>query len=111
MTKFVWVRASALLARPNRPTNVIPIEVDVGGNFYTLDTHILMTIIPATTASGAVTIYDGSTAIATIPAAAALGQSAPYRVQLGIRATNASTGFKITTGASVSCIAVGKFSS
>jgi hypothetical protein len=31
--------ASALLARPNRPTNVIPIEVDVGANFYTLDTH------------------------------------------------------------------------
>jgi len=31
--------ASALLARPNRPTNVIPKEVDVGANFYTLDTH------------------------------------------------------------------------
>ena len=31
--------ASALLARPNRPTNVIPIEVDVGANFYTLDMH------------------------------------------------------------------------
>ena len=31
--------ASVLLARPNRPTNVIPIEVDVGGNFFTLDTH------------------------------------------------------------------------
>jgi hypothetical protein len=69
-----------------------------------------VTIIPATTASGAVTILDGSTAIATIPAAAALGQSAPYCVQLGIRATSASTGFKITTGASVSVIAVGRFS-
>src|SRR6476619_3215299 len=63
-----------------------------------------VTIIPATTASGAVTIYDGSTAIATIPAAAALGQSAPYCVQLGIRATCATTGFKITTGASVSVL-------
>ena len=69
-----------------------------------------VTVIPATTASGAVTILDGSTAIATIPAAAALGQSAPYCVQLGIRATSASTGFKITTGASVSVIAVGRFS-
>jgi hypothetical protein len=69
-----------------------------------------VTINPATTASGAVTILDGSTAIATIPAAAALGQSAPYCVQLGIRATSPTTGFKITTGASVSCIAVGRFS-
>ena len=58
----------------------------------------------------AVTIYHGSTAIVSVPAAAALGQSAPYCVQLGIRATSASTGFKITTGASVSCIAVGRFS-
>ena len=31
--------APALLARTNRPTNVIPIEVDVGANFYTLDMH------------------------------------------------------------------------
>ena len=58
----------------------------------------------------AVTILDGSTAIATIPAVAALGQSAPYCVQLGIRATSPTTGFKITTGASVSVIAVGRFS-
>jgi hypothetical protein len=56
-----------------------------------------VTIIPATTASGAVTIFDGSTAIASVPAAA-LGQS------------DATTGFKITTGASVAVIAVGKFS-
>jgi hypothetical protein len=58
-----------------------------------------VTIIPATTASGAVTILDGSTAIASIPAAAALGQSAPYNLSLGIRATSPTTGFKITTGA------------
>ena len=69
-----------------------------------------VTIIPATTASGAVTIYDGSTAIVSVPAAAALGQNAPYCLQLGIRATSPSTGFKITTGASVSVIAVGRFS-
>ena len=68
-----------------------------------------MTIIPATTASGAVTILDGSTAIVSVPAAAALGQSAPYNLRLGIRATSASTGFKITTGASVAVIAVGRF--
>ena len=68
-----------------------------------------VTIIPATTASGAVTILDGSTAIVSVLAAAALGQSAPYNLRLGIRATSASTGFKITTGASVAVIAVGRF--
>ena len=40
--------------------------VAVGGIGSFLDS---VTIIPATTASGAVTIYDGSTAFATIPAA------------------------------------------
>ena len=70
-----------------------------------------VTIIPLSTAGGAVTIYDGSTAILTISAAACLGQSAPYNVKLGIRATNLTTGFKITTGTSVPCIAVGRFSS
>ena len=68
-----------------------------------------VTIVPLSTAGGAVTIYDGSTAIVSVPAAACLGQSAPYTVHLGVRATNATTGFKITTGSSVSCIAVGKF--
>ena len=43
------------------------------------------------------------------PAAAHGGQSAPYKVDLGIRATSATTGWKITSGASVSVIAVGRF--
>jgi hypothetical protein len=34
----------------------------------------------------------------------------PYTVDLGIRATSLSTGFKITTGSAVSVIAIGKFS-
>ena len=83
----------------------MPPQTAVGGIGSFLDS---VTIIPATTASGAVTSYDGSTAFATIPAAAALGQSAPYCVQLGIRATSPTTGFKITTGASVTVIAVGR---
>ena len=68
-----------------------------------------VTIVPLSTAGGAVTVLDGSTAILTVPAAACLGQSAPYTVHLGIKATNATTGFKITTGSSVSVIAVGRF--
>ena len=45
------------------------------------------------------------------PQGPTVAQGIPYRVTLGIRATNATTGFKITTGTSVTCIAVGRFSS
>jgi hypothetical protein len=71
-------------------------------------------VIPASTAAGAVTILDGSTNIVVIPTVAGTGTGTtvppPYTVDLGIRATSASTGFKITTGAAVSVIAVGRFS-
>ena len=70
-----------------------------------------VTIIPVSTGAGAVTISDGSTAIVSIPAAAHAVDPHPYRVHLGLRATSATTGFKITTGASVSVVAVGRFSS
>ena len=70
-----------------------------------------VTIIPLSSAGGAVSILDGSTTIVSIPAAAYAPQPLPFYVKLGIRATNATTGFKITTGTSVSVIAVGRFSS
>jgi hypothetical protein len=74
-----------------------------------------VTITPASSGAGAVTIYDGSTAIMTIPAIAGTGTGTqvqvPYRVGLGIRATSPTTGFKVTTGASVAVICVGRFSS
>ena len=72
-----------------------------------------VTIIPSSAAAGAVSILDGSTAIVTIPTLAGTGTGtvcpAPYSIPLGIRATSASTGFRITTGAAVSAIAVGRF--
>jgi hypothetical protein len=74
-----------------------------------------VTVIPATSAAGAVTIYDGSTAVFTIPTLAGTGTGTqlqvPYTVNVGARATSASTGWKITTGAAVSVVAIGKFSS
>jgi hypothetical protein len=96
-TQYVTVAASVTTA---------PISRTVGSYLESV------TIIPGTTASGAVTVLDGTVAILTIPAAAALGQSAPYNLRLGIRAIKPSTdpGFKITTGASVTCLAVGRFS-
>jgi hypothetical protein len=59
--------------------------------------------------AGAMTLSDGSTAIVSIPAAAHAVDPHPYYLKLGIRATSPTTGFKITTGASVSVIAVGRF--
>jgi hypothetical protein len=74
-----------------------------------------LTIIPATSAAGVVNLFDvGTTAIMAIPTLAGTGTGTqlqtPYTIPLGIRATNASTGFKITTGSNVSVLAVGRFS-
>jgi hypothetical protein len=72
-----------------------------------------LTVIPASSAATTVVLADGSTTILSIPTNAGTGTGTacpqPYTLQLGIRATSASTGFKITTGAAISVIAVGRF--
>ena len=98
-TQYVAIAASATTA-------------PVGGVGCYLES---ITVIPATSAAGVVNLFDvGTTAIMAIPTIAGTGTGTvlpqPYTVQLGIRATNASTGFKITTGANVSVLAVGRFS-
>jgi hypothetical protein len=66
-------------------------------------------IIPATTSPGAVSIQDGAGSAITIFAGGASSVTTliPFVVPLAIVAT---TNWKITTGASVSAIGVGKFS-
>ena len=66
-----------------------------------------MIVIPNTTGAQGITLSDGTTAIATIPTAAHAIDPHPYTVHYGIRATGA--GFKVVTGTSVSCVAVGWF--
>lgn len=68
-----------------------------------------VTIIPATTSPGAVSITDGSGGAITIFAGGAnsISQLVPFAVPLGLLST--SGGWKITTGANVSAIAEGKF--
>jgi hypothetical protein len=71
-----------------------------------------VTVIPLSSAGGAVTVLDGTASIIAIPAAAYAPQPLPITLNLGIRSQSTSEGgFKITTGSSVSCIAVGKFAS
>lgn len=62
-------------------------------------------IIPATATPGVVTVFDGTTAIFSIPA---LTSIAPVRIE--VRAYSKTGSWNITTGASVSVVAVGQFS-
>ena len=66
-------------------------------------------IVPAIVACGAVTLTDGSTAITLFVGGGttALVDAKPFYVRLGMRSVTGA--WKITTGASVSVIAVGNF--
>jgi len=73
----------------------------------------VLSLQPTTAAGGndiSVTLIGESTSH-SIPAAAHAVDPHPYTVEFGLRATSATTGFKIVTGASVAAIAVGKFAS
>ncbi len=61
-------------------------------------------IIPATATPGVVTVFDGTTAIFSVPA---LTSIAPVRIE--VRAFSKTGSWNITTGASVSVVAVGLF--
>jgi|SRR5580765_8918649 hypothetical protein len=62
-------------------------------------------IIPATATPGVVTLFDGTTAILSIPA---LTSIAPVRLE--VRAYSKTGSWNLTTGASVSVMAIGQFS-
>lgn len=65
-------------------------------------------IVPTTTSPGAVSIKDGSTAISIFAGgASSVSNLIPQFVQLGARSISGA--WKVTTGANVSVIAVGKF--
>jgi len=66
-------------------------------------------IIPATTAAGAVTIYDNSTAVYSYQGGGttALLSLIPFTIPVG--AVSVSGAWKVTTGANVSVVCTGKF--
>lgn len=67
-------------------------------------------VIPATTSPGNVLLLDNATSITVFTGgASSVGDLKPFWIPLGIK--SASGPFKITTGANVSCIAVGDFNS
>jgi hypothetical protein len=65
-------------------------------------------IIPASVSPGAVALLDGSTSINVLPGGTnSLTELKPITVELGMTSTTGP--WKITTGASVSVIAIGDF--
>lgn len=66
-------------------------------------------IVPAVVACGAVTLLDGATSITLFVGGGttALVDAKPFYVKLGMRSVEGP--WKLTTGASVSCIAMGDF--
>lgn len=65
-------------------------------------------VIPATTSPGAVSILDNATSITVFTGGAtSVSNLVPFMVPVGAASKNGA--WKVTTGANVSCIAIGKF--
>lgn len=66
-------------------------------------------LVPATTSPGSVSIADGNGAAITLFAggAGSVSNLVPFFVPLGVKSING--GWKVTTGAGVSAVAVGRF--
>jgi hypothetical protein len=69
-----------------------------------------ITVIPATSGATTVVLFDGTTAVFSIPTNAGTGTGTavpqPYSIPLGIRATSR---FNISTGALISCVVIGSW--
>lgn len=68
-----------------------------------------LTVIPTTTSPGAITIQDGTNTAITVFAggASSISNLAPFAIPLGMTSTNGA--WKVTTGAGLSAIGIGKF--
>jgi hypothetical protein len=65
-------------------------------------------VVPATTSPGAIALLDGATSITVFTGGAtSVSNLVPFFVPLGMISVNGA--WKITTGASVSCIGIGNF--
>jgi hypothetical protein len=67
-------------------------------------------IVPATTGAGTVSIKDGNGSAINVFVTGTLADLSPLVIELGAICTAATTpGWKVTTGANVSVIAIGRF--
>jgi hypothetical protein len=65
-----------------------------------------ITVSPGSSVAGAWTLFDGTTTVLAVPAAAGGGVPSPYTIFLGARANSR---WNITTGAAVSVVVIGSF--
>ena len=81
----------------------------LGGNGATGDEIHGILVIPAVVACGAVTLLDNATSISVFVGGGTtpLPSCIPFFIPLGIKSVSGP--WKLTTGANVSCIAIGKF--
>lgn len=88
-------------------------QISVSGDACPNNDYLERVIIThATTATGTVNVLDGTTSILlhAIGAYGTAANSAPLVFAYDINATATSTkGFNITTGSSVTCVAIGRF--
>ena len=99
--------APVVLAKMSYETVGASVTAQVlGGSGATGDYLSHVTVIPATTGAGLVTILDNATSIPVF-ISGTLPSLVPFTVYIG--ANSASGAWKVTTGANVSCIAVGNF--
>lgn len=80
----------------------------LGGAGATGDFLHAIIIVPAALAAGAVTLLDGSTSISLYSGASALTEVRPMVLEFNV--VSVSGPWKVTTGASVSVIGIGRFS-
>lgn len=76
----------------------------VGGSGDILERLI---VVPATTGAGNISIKDGSGSAISVFATGTLSNLQPFIISIGARSTSGA--WKVTTGANVSVIAVGRF--
>lgn len=80
----------------------------LGATGATSDYIVGILVIPATTSPGLVTLLDNATSIPVfVGGASSVSNLVPFFIPIG--AKSVSGAWKITTGANVSCIGVGKF--
>lgn len=83
----------------------------IGGTGAAGDYLVGLLVVPGTTSPGAVQIKDGSNSAITVfeGGAASVGDLRPFFIYLGLRSIVGA--WQVTTGANVSVIAVGAFTS
>jgi hypothetical protein len=117
MKKLFFLILAVLVLAPVARAELPPTDYDtvgaskneepIGPNGAKGDVIERLIIVPATTGAGNVSIKDGSGAAISVFATGTLADLKPHVIYLGMRSTVGA--WKVSTGANVSVIAIGRF--